>query len=55
MKSKITILIAVFAVAISFAFITVNKTTYRDNQAKIEKPSEEPLKAYAMEDSEQWN
>ena len=54
MKSKISIIIAAFAVIISFAFITVNKES-RKTETTVETPASEPMSAYAMEDEEQWD
>ena len=57
MKSKISIIIAAFAILISFAFITVNKnSTDNSKTMSIHKVQhEEPLSVKAMDDQDQWN
>lgn len=56
MKSKISIIIAAFAIIVSFAFITVNKGSETNtNIETVEAPSHEPMSAYAMEDEGQWD
>lgn len=57
MKSKVSIIIAAFAIIVSFAFITVNKTTEANkNKETVEAaPTNEPMSAYAMEDEGQWD
>jgi len=56
MKSKLTILIAAFAILISFAFITVNKNTVNSSEKESVKPAkQEVLAPYAMEDQNQWD
>lgn len=56
MKSKLSIIIAAFAIIVSFAFITVNKTTEANKTKEtVEAPSHEPMSAYAMEDEGQWD
>jgi len=54
MKSKISLIIAAFAVIISFAFITVNKES-RNTETTVDAPATEPMSAYAMEDEDQWD
>lgn len=57
MKAKLTIIIAAFAIAISFAFITVNKSSH-NKTAKAETevaPQQEAMTGYAMEDQNQWD
>ena len=56
MKSKLSIIIAAFAIIVSFAFITVNKESkVEKNVETVEAPSHEPMSAYAMEDEGQWD
>ncbi len=55
MKSRISIIIAAFAVIISFAFITVNKETRSAETTTVNAPATEPMSAYAMEDENQWD
>lgn len=55
MKSKVTVLIAAFAILVSFAFITVNKEAKTNSEVNIEKLSEEPITPYALEDENQWD
>jgi len=56
MKSKVSILIAVLALIVSFAFITVNKEAQeKKNFVKVEKSEGTPLTGYAAEDEGQWD
>ncbi|MDX1627084.1 MAG: hypothetical protein R3345_00210 [Fulvivirga sp.] len=58
MKSKFVIIIIASAVAISFAFITVNKqemTKKSNEQAEIKKQPHKHIKGFAIEDANQWD
>jgi len=58
MKSKFTLLIAAFAVLVSFAFISVNKSNQEKQSLSPSismVDSNQPMGGYTIEDIDQWD